>query len=237
MAWPLPQSGCARLGAPDSVEVELIARGVLSAIEPPEGRTALQDLLMGASFRAMTGHEVDPAAVEPLGAEQLGAALSDRDESFRARIVQMMVLGALVLRPLPPEVADRVDRYARVLSVDDGMLDVAHRFAAGQLGLAAFDFARNGYASDWGPERAAALHTSTELADAWDLSVADPALADRWASLEGLPPGSLGRLTWEFYRARGFRFPGTPGSAPPLLAQHDWVHVLADCGTQVESEL
>ena len=42
---------------------------------------------------------------------------------------------------------------------------------------------------------------------------------------------------WEFYRARGFEFPGRPGSAPPLLAQHDWVHLLADYGTKVESEL
>jgi hypothetical protein len=39
------------------------------------------------------------------------------------------------------------------------------------------------------------------------------------------------------YEARGFSFPGSPGSAPPLLAQHDWVHVLADYGTTVESEL
>ena len=42
---------------------------------------------------------------------------------------------------------------------------------------------------------------------------------------------------WELYRARGFSFPGSPGSAPPLLAQHDWVHVLADYGTTVEAEL
>jgi hypothetical protein len=42
---------------------------------------------------------------------------------------------------------------------------------------------------------------------------------------------------WELYRARGFAFPGTPGSAPPLLAQHDFVHVLAGYGTRVESEL
>jgi hypothetical protein len=41
----------------------------------------------------------------------------------------------------------------------------------------------------------------------------------------------------DFYRARGFQYPGLPGSAPPLLAQHDWVHVLADFGTTVESEL
>jgi hypothetical protein len=38
-------------------------------------------------------------------------------------------------------------------------------------------------------------------------------------------------------RARGFVYPGRPGSAPPLLAQHDWVHVLAEYGTTVESEL
>jgi hypothetical protein len=38
-------------------------------------------------------------------------------------------------------------------------------------------------------------------------------------------------------RARGFAFPGLPGSAPPLLTQHDWVLVLADYGTTVESEL
>jgi hypothetical protein len=42
---------------------------------------------------------------------------------------------------------------------------------------------------------------------------------------------------FRFYRARGFTFPGVPGSAPPLLAQHDWVHVLADYGTTVESEI
>ena len=33
------------------------------------------------------------------------------------------------------------------------------------------------------------------------------------------------------------RVSGSPGSAPPLLAQHDWVHVLAGYGSTVESEL
>ena len=41
----------------------------------------------------------------------------------------------------------------------------------------------------------------------------------------------------KFYDARGFVFPGRSGSAPPLLAQHDWVHVLADYGSTVESEI
>src|SRR5262249_44221470 len=47
----------------------------------------------------------------------------------------------------------------------------------------------------------------------------------------------LGERVAAFYRARGFSYPGLPGSAPPLLAQHDWVHVVADYGSTVESEL
>jgi hypothetical protein len=39
------------------------------------------------------------------------------------------------------------------------------------------------------------------------------------------------------YTDRGFVFPGLPGSAPPLLAQHDWVHVLAGYGTALENEI
>jgi hypothetical protein len=117
------------------------------------------------------------------------------------------------------------------------MLSVAHEFATGSLGLAALDFERNGYASTWTPEDEATLHLSTHLAGAWDAVEDDPLLAQRWRDLEELPPGTLGRLVTEFYRARGFTYPGTPESAPPFLAQHDWVHVLADYGTTVESEL
>jgi hypothetical protein len=117
------------------------------------------------------------------------------------------------------------------------MVTVARRFAEGSLGLAAVDFERNGYTADWSSDDRHELHTSGALAQAWDLAVADPELAARWAALGSLPAGSLGRGVWQLYRARGFAFPGSPGSAPPLLAQHDWVHVLADYGTTVESEL
>jgi hypothetical protein len=58
-----------------------------------------------------------------------------------------------------------------------------------------------------------------------------------WVDLEHLPQGTLGRRITDFYRARGFAYPGQRGSAPPLLAQHDWVHVVADYGTTVEAEL
>jgi hypothetical protein len=101
------------------------------------------------------------------------------------------------------------------------------------LSLVQIDFNRNGYLE----QVATSLATPAGADDVWGLSDDDPVLAAQWASLGDLPAGSLGRGVHDFYVARGFEFPGSPGSAPPLLTQHDWVHVLADYGTTVENEL
>lgn len=236
MPTPLPNTATTNLQPPDADEVALLANGVFSAIRPASGLSELQQLLITAAFDALTGVRPDESH-EPIDPEPFARELADRNEAFRVRILQTMILGALVLRPLPDEVAERVEAFARAMSVDDAMLSVARRFARGQLGLAAVDFDRNGYTADWAPERAEILRTSAQLDSAWQQAVDDPALAARWSDLEHLPDTSLGRKVWEFYRARGFAFPGQPGSAPPLLAQHDWVHVLADYGSRVESEL
>jgi hypothetical protein len=236
MPTPLPDPTDADLTPPGADEVVVLGRGVLGAVTPASGLTTTQMLLAGAVFDAMTGHPVDTTA-PALGPVEFGGALARRTLEFRTRIVQVMVLLALVVRPLTTDVTDRVAAYARELGVEEGMLEVAGRFAGGSLGLAAVDFERNGYTAAWHPEDARVLHTSRELSTAWEASTADPVLADRWAALEDLPDGTLGRRLAEFYRARGFVYPGLPGSAPPLLAQHDWVHVVADYGTTVESEL
>jgi len=234
---PLPSPDEVDLTPPAAAEVELLARGVVTATSPDGGPTDLQRLLIEAVFPAMTGHTVHVPDLAPLAGADLAEALRRRDAAFRTRIVQVALLPALVLRPLPIPVSDRVAALAGELGVDEGMLDVARRFAAGSLGLAAFDFERNGYTAGWGPDAAAPLHVSAPPDGAWATVSDDPALAGRWSALGDLPRGTLGRGVWELYRARGFEFPGRPGSAPPLLAQHDWVHVLADYGTTVESEL
>ena len=233
---PLPSPIDEDLSPPDVDEVAFLGRGVISAVSAQGGPTQFQRLLIEAVFEAMTGHGLQACVHVPISAQAFGSGMARRNAVFRNRIVQIMILGALVLRPLPVEVADRVAGFAEALSVDDGMLDVARKFAAGDLAMAAVDFDRNGYTSDWSPERTGALH-ATGLATAWAMSAEDAELADRWETLGDLPSGTLGRGVWEFYRARGFEFPGKPGSAPPLLAQHDWVHVLVDYGTKVESEL
>lgn len=237
MPVPFPTDDEVDLNPPSAAEAQLHAAGVLSATRPPGGNTEFQRVLMEAVWHAMTGHHVDTDDPPCIDASTNAENLRRRAEPFRMRMVHMMVLSALVLRPIPAEVADRVERYSRELGIDDDLLRVVEEFAAGDRAMAAVDFERNGYTADWSPERSATLHTATELSQGWAASEQDEELAARWRALAALPPGTLGRRVHEFYRARGFAVPGTPGSAPPLLAQHDWVHVLADYGTKVEAEL
>jgi hypothetical protein len=233
---PLPEPSSENRLPPDAAEVLALSRGILGVVAPEGGITGLQRILIEALVTAMTGFPPDLAA-DPVDPEEFARIMAPRNLAFRTRIVQMVILYTLVLQPMPLDVVDRVDRFAREAGVDEGMLSVAREFATGSLGLASLDFERNGYASTWSSGDDASLHLSTHLAGAWDAVEDDPLLAQRWRDLEHLPPTSLGRRVADFYRARGFTYPGTPGSAPPLLAQHDWVHVLADYGTTVESEL
>lgn len=237
MPVPFPEAGAVKLGPPDATETRVIAGGVAAAVEPDGGLTSLQRLLIEAMIESMTGFVVPARHVPRLSAPEFALALARRNEEFRQRMLQFMLVNALVLTPLPETVMTRIDEYAYELGVDNDMLRVAHRYAQGSLGLALIDFERSGYMQAWDPAHADALHTSQALSDAWEQCVFDPTLADRWEALRGLPDGTLGRAVVRFYDARGFTFPGRPGSAPPLLAQHDWVHVLADYGTTVESEV
>ncbi len=236
MSVPVPTAEAVNLLPPDAEEVVLLSRGILGIIAPHGEARQLSRLLAEAIVPAMTGF---PFAVDvpPLAPAEFAPGLARRDAGFRTRIVQLVILLVLVLRPIPADVVDRADEFARRLSVDEGMLAVAREFATGSLGLASIDFERNGYGAAWSETDEAALHVSSRLGAAWDPAVHDPALARRWQELEDLPGGTIGRRVADFYRARGFDYPGIPGSAPPLLAQHDWVHVLADYGTTVECEL
>jgi len=234
---PFPTADAVNLVPPDAEEAAATARGIAGIVAPPTGLTRLERIVLESLYVAMTGHRVDVSASAPVTPEQFARVLARRNLAFRTRGIQVMLLCALILRPLPPEVADRIAQAARELGVDEHMVAVAREFADGALDLAAVDFERNGYTSGWNTADAHELHTSHDLHAPWDCSVDDPALAARWRALSELPPESIGRQVWQMYHARGFSFPGTPGSAPPLLAQHDWVHVLADYGTTVESEL
>jgi hypothetical protein len=229
----LPTATSVNLSPPTATEVDDIADGIAAVIGPLQ---PIQSTLLGAVIDSMTGHR--PTMTNGGDAiARFGASLAARDHAFRTRIVQQMILGALVIRPLDPQVVARIRDASIALQVDDTMIDVAADVAAGQFDLAAMDVDRNGYTAGWSDERAAALHASRSIDTPWQDASADDELAERWRQLEQLPDGTLGNAVTRFYRARGFVYPGRPGSVSPLLAQHDWVHVLADFGSTIDNEL
>jgi hypothetical protein len=234
---PLPSADDELRTRPSPDEVMVTAMGIVGAVTPPGGLTAVQRAVLNAHVEAMTGVALDVAGIDIIGPRELAEGLRWRNEAFRARMVQVMLLGEMLLVPIPPEVSARVEEYAAWLGVGDDMISVVRRIAQGSLGLALIDFERSGYFAGMLEQPPAHLHTSRALEDAWDMACADDELNARWAALEHCPEGSLGLGVWRFYRARGFAFPGRPNSAPPTLAQHDWIHVLADYGSTVESEI
>ena len=129
----------------DVEEVTLVARGIATAVAPESGLTDVQADLLEAIASALTGVSVDYRALEPLGPEELADVLAGRDLGYRQRIVHHMVLGELVLRPIPVVVAHRVATYAEALGVKDDFVRVARRYAQGAYGLAWMDLQRNGF--------------------------------------------------------------------------------------------
>jgi hypothetical protein len=235
---PLPTPETVNLERPTAEEAQLFADAIATAVSGREGLLPVQRRLIEALVPAMTSHRVTLDDRAPVGPREFAAGLARRDLGFRARLVQTTLLCALVRHPIPQDVADAVAELACELGVEEDMVRVAQEFAAGSLGLAALDFERNGYARVMNVDLVtAATHESRPLEAAWEFSVNDPSLAAQWEALGSLPRDTIGRKVWEMYEARGFSYPGTPGSAPPLLCQHDWVHVLADYGTTVESEV
>jgi hypothetical protein len=224
----------------DPAQVRLVARGIATAVAPEGGLTDVQAELLEAIAHALTGVTVDYRVLEPIAVEEFVDVLADRDLTYRQRIVHHMVLGELVLRPIPTVVAHRVAVFASALGVQDDFVRVARRYAQGAYGLAWLDLQRSGFVEhvrDAGGEEPASARRPPAAGDPFEPAHEDPALAARWMAFEQLPADSLGRLVWEMYDGRGFPLPGTSGGAPPYLAQHDFVHVLADYNTNLKGEL
>ena len=161
------------------------------------------------------------------------------DTEARELAVRTMVTLEFVIHPEPPEVAKRVEGYARALDIDLPMVHAARRLADQQAALLYLDIQRNDLYT------AEAIHgilhgTLFELIRsklAYQGMTPDKKIAEKWHTLEDCPPGSWGRGVADFYHAHHFPFPGDRHGISELGAQHDFVHVLADYDATPEGEI
>ena len=207
-------------------------RGLASAVRSGGTLSETQRSMLTAVGKYLLGCDIPPDQLEPISPTELAAAIPE--EGLRRRLVHGMVALEIVADPVPPEVVARVQEFAAALQVDDAMLVVARDYSKGAMDLARDDYVRNSYPMEYYTEHAgdSSLHQSPAPTGG-----VDPGLAARWQALEQCPAGSLGRTVWDFYQMRHFAYPGTEGAVDPLLAQHDWVHCLADYGTSAMGEI
>jgi hypothetical protein len=218
-------------------EIMAVSRAMATAVAPDTGLTHVQGPLLRAITKAVTGQDIDYYTLEPLGSDELARVLARRKPAYRQRLVHHMVLAELVLTPIPEEVAQRVAAAARALGVDDDFVDVARQYAKGALGLAWNELRREGFVERVDTADLSGLHAAAKLVDPWEEQAPDAELEARWRAFADLPEGTLGRAVADMYRERAFFIPGTKSAASAYLAQHDFVHVLADYGTTIEGEL
>jgi hypothetical protein len=214
-------------------QAEMMVRGMASAVGGDAGLTSTRAAVLEAVARNIFGIEVALDQLDPLSASELAEAL---DPVLARGAVRGMVTLEIV-SDVTPDIAARVETYARALGVDEGMLAVARDYSKGAMDVAQADFMRSSYVLDYYTKHPndGTLHRTVRAAD--ERTSIDPALEAKWKTLETCRGGSLGRVVWDFYQQRGFTLPGSAGSVDPLLAQHDFVHCVADYGTSATGEV
>ncbi|MEM7338781.1 MAG: hypothetical protein AAF467_09040 [Actinomycetota bacterium] len=231
-----PRSAAAGETPPTRAEMEVYVNAVRTMAAAGGGPEPIQHMVIDAVGEAYVGrrHDYPWRTVEP---EELGEVTADRTETFRFTLFQKMSLVSLVAQEMPPDVPATLGRYAAALGLVENMAEWHAKCGGQSFDALMLDFARNGYSGGFMERSRPVLRTDADLGDGWATVEDDERLAQEWDALERCPDGSIGRTVFDFYVSRNFSFPGRPGSAPPLLAQHDWVHVLGDYGTTLENEM
>lgn len=194
------------------------------------GLTPLQTELVHAFAHACLGVDLDTHPPDPLTVDEFAAVMGPVDDHTGHRIAQFFLVLELVAHPLTPAVVEQAEAYMHAVGVCNDLLVLACDYAQQAYGLALKDLERKGYFSDFADKQGVEkhMHVHRKLTRPFEVVDDDPELVAEWRALEHLPADTLGRRIWEFYVSHGFVFPGAPGSVSPTLAQHDWVHVLAD---------
>ena len=228
-----------RFAIPEHDQVVPFIGGVIGALTWDGGTpTSLQLELLDAVVQRFSLQQVpDVRTIEAWDAAAVRAALPSA--SVRDQLAHIVVVLELMMHPLPVPLERHVERYLIDVGVHAPYVSVLRDTAAHHVVRLHADLVRN----SWYTEQTIKGMFSGRFEELVRsklsyYSVAhDDQLANRWRALEQCPEGSWGRGVADFYRVHGFAYPGEHSGIYEVGALHDWVHVLADYGTDPEGEI
>jgi hypothetical protein len=216
---------------------ELVARAVVAACRGRGWHSPLQPRLLHTLFNRLLERDLDFETLAPLESREVARALRSSEE--RSELIQLMCAIEILCNPVPVEMEESVAGWANALAVEERSLVFLRDLARGEIAKSIQDMYRLNWIGDLdrrNPDFQALLERTGPAAYALTTEQ-DPELTARWAALDACPAGSIGRQLCEFYRMRGFKLPGQLGAANEAVAQHDWIHLLADYGTTPLGEI
>lgn len=211
--------------------------GAARAVACADGR--LEDherALIEAAARAL-GWQGGIDDIEPSSPEQVAQLITD--DTTRTRLVQALLLVAIMDGEVTDVELGVLRSYARALGVDEPRLDNLRQIAHGHSRLAYVDLWRK---SSMLRTMADTAWKKRGLRGLWLMvggmkgHATDPDLAWRYKRLGLLPEGTFGREYWVHMTERNFALPGEPNGFAEEMVKHDLAHVLSGYDTDPTGE-
>jgi len=188
--------------------------------ESPKERALLE-----ASRKAL-GVERSASELPPLDVDD--AVLREFDATERERVVQCMLLMAIMDGEGSVAEATLVERFASTLGVHEARVHNLRQLAEGRIAFMRFDLTRKGYARD------ELLRTAKEEGLLGVYRTFGPLLglgkstetSARYVALGELPQGTLGKAYFDFIVKNELSFPGEAGGLGERGMWHDMIHVV-----------
>jgi tellurite resistance protein len=211
-----------------------VALGAARVVASADGRfDEHEQRLLSAAARAL--HYDGP--IEDASPEQVAAAVSD--EATRLRIVQALILVAMIDGEVQDAEHAAIRSYANALGVDEPRLANLKHLAHGHTRLLYFDlWRRSAYLQDsakkaWHDKGLRGLY---QFFGSLPGIATDAKTAARYQELGELPEGTFGRAYFQHMTERKFSFPGEKRGFPEELVKHDLAHVIGGYDTNPEGE-
>ena len=228
-----------RFAIPRADQVEPFLGAVVGALTWDGGApTPLQLGLLEAVVTRFSLHDVpDVRTIEPWAPEDVRAALPT--PATRDELAHVVVALELMMHPLPVELERHVERYLVGVGVHAPYVSVLRDTAAHHVVRLHADLVRNSYYTEQTIKGmfSGRFQELVRSKLSYYSIAKDDRLAAKWRALADCPEGSWGRGVADFYRVHGFAFPGEHSGIYEIGALHDWVHVIADYGTDAEGEI
>lgn len=192
-----------------------------------------RDMLV-ATARHVLHEDVDVDALDPIAPDRLAAALPDPER--REQAVQFLVLMPYLDGVVDPTEVAKVDEFASALGVAPDTLHSLHQVRDRRMKRLLWDYSRRSLASGIVPGDGFFGKLRTVI-ESFHQYRGDASVARSYYRYESFPEGTLGRVFYDFYRARGFPIPGEKGSFSEVLVPHDLAHILGGFNTDMKGEM